>query len=258
MREKYKPNPVRRVEMPKEEKGKFHKPGIPPTVADRVYQQAITQVLTPIYEEQFLGYSYVFRLKQSAHDELKQCQQNANDDYCYVVDMDLDKFFDTVCQSKLIEILSRTIKDGRVISLINKIMNAGVVQNGLFERTEKGVPQGGHLSPLLSNIMLNELDKELKSESTGSQYMRIFCKSKRSAQRILRNIIPFIEGKLFLKINRDKTTVAHISKVKYLRYTFCSYKGCRFKVHPKSVAKLREVTNRSNAMGSDYRARKML
>ncbi len=139
---KYKPNPVRRVEIPKEEKGKFRKLGIP-TVVDRVYQQAIAQVLSPIFEKQFSKNSFGFRPKRGAHDALKQCQQNANDGYIYVVDMDLEKFFDNVCQSKLIEVLSRTIKDGRVISLIHKYMNAGVVANGMFERTEVGVPQGG-------------------------------------------------------------------------------------------------------------------
>ena len=116
---KYKPNPVRRVEIPKETKGEFRKLGVP-TVVDRVFQQAITQVLTPIYEEQFSENSFGFRPKRGAHDALKQCQQNVNDGYAYVVDMDLEKFFDTVCQSKLIEVLSRTIKDGRVISLIHK------------------------------------------------------------------------------------------------------------------------------------------
>lgn len=158
--------------------------------------------------------------------------------------MDLEKFFDTVCQSKLIEVLSRTIKDGRVISLIHKYLNAGVVANGKFERTEVGMPQGGPLSPLLSNVMLNELDKEL--ESRGHRFVRyaddcmIFCKSKKSAERTLENIIPFIEGKLFLKVNRKKTEVAHISKVKYLGYTFYRYKGkCRFRVHPKSVTKMK-------------------
>ena len=136
---KYKPNPVRRVEIPKEEKGKVRKQGIP-TVVDRVYQQAIAQVLSPIFEERFSEKSFGFRPKKGVHDALKQCQKNANDGYVYVVDMDLERFFDKVCQSKLIEVLSRTIKDGRVISLIYKHMNAGVVSDGLFEKTEIGVP----------------------------------------------------------------------------------------------------------------------
>ena len=262
---KYKPNPVRRVEIPKEDKGKVRKLGIP-TVVDRVIQQAITQVLSPIYEEQFSNNSYGFRPKRGAHDALKQCQRNVNEGYMYVVDMDLEKFFDTVCQSKLIEILSRTIKDGRVISLIHKYLNAGVIQNGMFERTEVGVPQGGPLSPLLSNIMLNELDKEL--EKRGHRFVRyaddcmIFCKSKKSAERTLTNIIPFIEGKLYLKVNQDKTVVEQISKVKYLGYTFYKNKGkCRFRVHPKSIKKMkdkiRELTSRSNGWGNEYRALKL-
>lgn len=259
---KYKPMPVRRVEIPKEEKGKTRQLGIP-TVVDRLVQQAVVQVLTPVFEPRFSDRSFGFRPDRSAHDALRAAQAEADAGNVWVASIDLERFFDTVNQSKLVQLLSDAIPDGRVVSLVHRFLQAGVMVDGMAVPTEEGTPQGGPLSPLLANVMLNELDKEL--EARGHAFVRyaddcmILKASRKAAERAMESMTRFIEGKLFLKVNRGKSFVARIDQgVKYLGYAFYAKDGeTRLRVHPKSAAKLKAkvslILARSNGWSLDYR-----
>jgi RNA-directed DNA polymerase len=249
LEEQYAVSAVRKVEIPKPDGG-VRILGIP-TVQDRVVQQAIQQVLSRYYDQYFSESSYGFRLNRGAHDAIMQSSRYVEEGYEWVVDIDLERFFDKINHDRLMQRLSKGIGDKRVLRLINNFLKAGLMSEGLMEQRISGTPQGGPLSPLLSNIVLDELDKEL--EKRGHKFCRyaddcnIYVKSEQAGKRVLASVSKFIEEKLKLKVNLEKSGVRHCTKVKFLGYTIMEKGEIRVadKSKEKLKGKVKAITGRS-------------